>query len=116
MKSTPEKQLAAWLFIKWLTSPDVTARWGLDKSNGYFPVRVSALTKPGAADFLKENPRFQQAFEVSKVAKVEPSAAGWQEVRTYIEDALTGIMNGRLTAAQAQQQLLEKSNRALSQS
>jgi multiple sugar transport system substrate-binding protein len=116
MKTTPEKQLAAWLFIKWLTSPDVTARWGLDKSNGYFPVRQSALTQGAAAEFLKENPRFQQALDVSKLGKVEPSAAGWQEVRKIVEDAMTGILTGRLTAAEAQQQITEKSNRVLSQS
>src|SRR5581483_7457421 len=33
LKSTPEKQLAAWQFIKYLTQPDVTAKWGLDRSN-----------------------------------------------------------------------------------
>jgi ABC-type glycerol-3-phosphate transport system substrate-binding protein len=113
MKSTPEKQLAAWLFIKYLTQPDVTARWGLDPSNGYFPVRQSALEKPEAAQFFKDNPHFQEALEVAKQAEVEPSAAGWQEVRRIIQDGITAIATGQATAAQVQQQITDKSNQAL---
>jgi ABC-type glycerol-3-phosphate transport system substrate-binding protein len=113
MKSTPEKQLAAWLFIKYFTQPEVTARWGLDPSNGYFPVRQSAIEKPEAAQFLRENPQFKEALEVAKVAEVEPSVRGWQEVRTIIQDAITGIVTGQATAAQAQQQMTAKANQAL---
>ncbi|HEY3115790.1 MAG TPA: ABC transporter substrate-binding protein [Chloroflexota bacterium] len=113
MKSTPEKQLAAWLFIKWLTRPDVTARWGLDTSNGYFPVRQSALGQATAATFLDSNPRFKQALEVSRSGKVEPSARGWNEVRNYIADAMTGLITGKMTADQAQQMLMQKSAQAL---
>lgn len=113
MKSTPEKQLAAWLFIKWLTRPDVTARWGLDASNGYFPVRQSALQQAAAATFLDTNPRFKQALEVSRSGKVEPSARGWNEVRNFIADAMTGLLTGKMTAVQAQQMLMQKSTQAL---
>jgi ABC-type glycerol-3-phosphate transport system substrate-binding protein len=115
MKSTPEKQLASWLFIKYLTQPDVTARWGLDTSNGYFPVRESALSQPSAMRFLDDNPRFRQAFDASRLGRVEPSAKGWQEVRQVIVDTMTGIMTGQLTAEQAQRQMTDKANRVLAQ-
>jgi len=39
-KTTPEKQLASWLFLKWFTAPEQTARWAI--ATGYFPVRKSA--------------------------------------------------------------------------
>ncbi len=39
--STNEK-LFAWLFIKWLTTAENTARWAMD--TGYLPVRLSAYT------------------------------------------------------------------------
>ncbi len=113
MKSTPEKQLAAWTFIKYLSQPEVTARWGLHPSNGYFPLRQSALEKPEAIQFLEENPHFKTAFEIARVAQVEPSARGWQEVRRLIQDSLTAIVTGQATAAQAQQTLTEKANQAL---
>ncbi len=113
MKSTPEKQLAAWLFIKWLTQPDVTARWGLDASNGYFPVRQSALGQATAANFLDANPRFKEALDVSRSGKVEPSARGWNEVRNFIADAMTGLLAGKMTADQAQRMLMQKATQAL---
>ena len=42
MCTTPERQLAAWLFVKYLSRSDVTARWRLDYFTGYLPVRQSA--------------------------------------------------------------------------
>ena len=113
MKTTPQKQLASWLFIKYLTSPEVTAKWGLDPSNGYFPVRKSALEQPAAKKFLDENPRFKQAMEVSYSGKVEPSVKGAQEVRDVVQEAMTGLVTGKMTAVQAQQLLVEKGNKVL---
>ncbi len=113
MKSTPEKQLAAWQFVKWLTSKDVTARWGLDPSNGYFPVRQSSLDSAAAKKFMDDNPRFQQAFEISKQGRVEPSVLGWQEARNAIEDAVGSILGGKALAAQAQQTLVQRANKAV---
>lgn len=113
MKSTPEKQLASWLFIKYLTSPAVTARWGLDRSNGYFPVRLSALDTPEAKKFMEDNPRFRQAFDISKFAKAEPSVRGWQEIRAIIENSATAVITGKQTAAEAQKDLVEKANKVL---
>lgn len=114
MKTTPEKQLAAWQFIKYLTSRDVTARWGLDPSNGYFPVRQSALDLPASKKFLDDNPRFKQAFEISKNAIVEPSVKGWQEIRTVIVDGITSVFTGKATAEQAQRTMAERAAKILS--
>ena len=115
MKSTPEKQLAAWLFIKYFTRPDVTARWGLDPSNGYFPVRQSALDTPEAVQYLNDNPHFRQALDVARTAEVEPSVRGWQEVRQIVVDGITAIFTGQQTAAQTQPQITAKANQALAQ-
>lgn len=35
--STPEQELAAWLFVKWFTEPEQQARWV--EASGYFPTR-----------------------------------------------------------------------------
>lgn len=113
MKTTPEKQLASWLFIKWLANKDITARWTLDSSNGYFPLRQSALAEPSAKKFFDDNPHFAAAFEASKAGKVEPSNKGWQEVRIFVADAVTGIVTGKMTAEQAQKDIMDKSKRAL---
>lgn len=105
------KKLAAWLFVKWLSSKEITARWTRD--NGYFPLRQSALDDPAAKQYFEANPHFAAAFEASKGGKVEPSTKGWQEVRTIIEQAVTGIMAGKLTAEQAKKEIEDRSRRAL---
>lgn len=112
-KTTPEKQLASWLFIKYWTSKTVTAKWGADKATGYFPVRLSAFNEPAVKAYVADNPKFAQAFEVSKSGKVEPSAAGSQEVRTLIAKVAEQIFNGQLNAEQASKELTTKGNQIL---
>jgi len=115
MKSTPERQLASWLFIKWFSEKEQTARWGLDISNGYFPIRQSALAEPSAKAFLDANPNFKKALDISAYGRVEPSIRGWQEIRSVIQDGVTGVITGKLTAQQAAQQMMERSNKILSE-
>jgi ABC-type glycerol-3-phosphate transport system substrate-binding protein len=56
--STPEEQLAAWLFTKWLSEPEPQAKWA--SSTGYFPTRASAAEL--MADYMDENPTYAKAF------------------------------------------------------
>jgi ABC-type glycerol-3-phosphate transport system substrate-binding protein len=115
MKSTPERQLASWLFIKWFSEKEQTAAWGLNDTNGYFAVRNSALTEPAAKTYLDANPHFKKALEVSANGRVEPSIRGWQEIRTVIQDAVTGVITGRLTPQAASQQMMTLGNKILSE-
>ena len=43
-RTTPEQELAAWIFVKWFTSPEIQAEW--DQISGYFPTRA------GTAEYL----------------------------------------------------------------
>lgn len=113
LKSTAEKQLAAWLFVKYFTRSDITARWGFDPANGYFPVRQSALSHPLAQSILDNNPQFREALTLSPYARPEPSLRGWQEIRSAIEDSVTAVVTQKLTAPQAQQQLVEQARKVL---
>ena len=69
-KSTPEKQLAAWLFIKWFSEPTQQAQWA--HVSKYFPVRKSA--EQPITDLLDADPNFAAAWKILKVAslKAEP--------------------------------------------
>ncbi|NJN43680.1 MAG: extracellular solute-binding protein [Anaerolineae bacterium] len=40
-QTTPESQLAAWLFVKWVSTPANQARW--TQISGSFPARASAV-------------------------------------------------------------------------
>jgi multiple sugar transport system substrate-binding protein len=89
-KTTPEQELAAWLFLKYYTSPDVQAEWA--KTTKYLPVRVSVAN--GMADFFAANPSYKTAFEMLKYSHFEPPVPGYDFVRTKAQDAIAAITNG----------------------
>ena len=116
LEDEARRRLAAWLFIKFFTSPSITARWGLDDSNGYFPVRTSILDDPANVAALKSQPQFSQAFDFARSSgRAEPNAYGWQDIRLAISDALNDIAARKATADQAQKQLVTTANLILSQ-
>lgn len=107
-KTTPEKQLASWLFLKYFSSRDVTAYWSIQ--SGYLPVRKSAAESDLMKKFFAEKPLNRAAFDNAPYGKGEPQPAGWTKARTDIEDAETQIVNKQLTAADAAKQLQSKIN------
>jgi multiple sugar transport system substrate-binding protein len=92
MKTTPAKQLAAWLFIKWFSDPKQQAQW--TRVSYYFPVRKS--TAPLIQDLLDKDPRFSTAWSLLQNAtlKAEPPYAGYDLVRDAITSAYSKIIDG----------------------
>jgi multiple sugar transport system substrate-binding protein len=90
-KSTPEKQLAAWQFIKYFSSPEVTADWG--PASGYMPIRKSALIEKSVTDKIAQFPAYGVAVnQISPTAKPETSNIGTQDMRDSVESAITSIL------------------------
>jgi multiple sugar transport system substrate-binding protein len=88
-RTTPEQQLAAWIFVKWYTTPEVQARWS--QVSGYFP------TREGANDFLEgyvdENPQWGAALDLLQYSYYEPQLISYQSTRDAAEEAFNVIMN-----------------------
>jgi len=59
--SPTEKQQAAFKYIAFATSPEITAYWS--QNTGYMPVRKSAGESPEMKAFYDENPNFRTAVE-----------------------------------------------------
>jgi multiple sugar transport system substrate-binding protein/sn-glycerol 3-phosphate transport system substrate-binding protein len=90
LRTTPEKQLASWLFIRWLTEPEQSARWS--RNSNYFPVRESAAND--LTDYFSENPQYEKAFGfLNHDMAIEPGVAGYHECRNSIEDMLEAVAN-----------------------
>ncbi len=89
-KSTPEKELASWLFIKYFTSPEVQAKWA--KVSNYFPVRASVAE--GMADYFDANPAYKTAFDLLQYGKTEPPTPGYDFVRDMVGEAMAAIADG----------------------
>jgi multiple sugar transport system substrate-binding protein len=90
-KTTPEQELAAWLFVKWFTEPENNVRWGM--ISNYFPVRNSAAEL--MADYLAANPTYKQAFDLLPYSTYEAQwCACYEDVRRLMSDAYSAILDG----------------------
>lgn len=89
-RTTPERQLAAWLFLKWFTEPPQQARWV--KASNYFPARKS--TRRLLADYLEQNPRYASAYQLLEYGKAEPSLPGYEAVRRLISSTVVRVVQG----------------------
>ena len=107
-KTTPARQLGAWEFIKYFTSPDVTAEWSV--KTGYLPVRRSAEKSPVLQKFFAEHPRNRAPFDTIPCGLPEPNVAGWQAIRDHIAEALTLVCKDLATPERAAAGLAKKAN------
>ncbi len=96
---TPERALAAWLFLKYFTTPEVQAQW-VEASNHY-PVRSSASEHLGT--YFAENPQYARVFDALAYGKTEPTAHNYDAVRSMIEEALADILEGADVTARLNQ-------------
>ncbi len=95
-KSTPEKQLASWEFIKWFAEAQQTAKWSILSS--YMPVRKSAANDTALKQsWSSTDPQGKQAFDLNGTSAPEPNVRGQQDVRTVIEDAMTAVITQKGT-------------------
>jgi ABC-type glycerol-3-phosphate transport system substrate-binding protein len=97
-RSTPEKQLGAWQFLRFFSSPAVTADWST--STGYLPVRTSAVQSDVVQAKVRSSPAYGIAINrIAPLARTETSVRGTEDTRSYIEDALTKVITDAHTDA-----------------
>jgi multiple sugar transport system substrate-binding protein len=113
-QSTDEQKLAAWEFVKFLISPEISAQWAMD--SGYLPVRYSALELPAYKSFKEENPEQgvgELQFDAGYFSARVPGASA---VRTHVLDELEEIVLGRKSVEEGLQAAQDKANQALQDS
>ena len=111
-RTTPEQERAAWGFVRFFTSPDVSVRWAL--GSGYLPIRKSAAEHPDMQAFFDLWTYNRAAFDCLPYARPEPNLAGWQEVRTLVERAASEVMSGLKPAGDAARELKARADAVLS--
>ncbi|MBL8051018.1 MAG: extracellular solute-binding protein, partial [Anaerolineales bacterium] len=82
MKTTDEKQMAAWLFIKWLLDNQQDARWV--ETTHLFPLRSSTLDLLG--DYERTHPQWRQAVDLIPQGEMQPQLASWRTVKIMLGD------------------------------
>jgi multiple sugar transport system substrate-binding protein len=96
VSSTPEEQLASWIFMKWFTKPENQAKW--IEASAYYPTRASALDLLG--DYMESNEKWTDSLAYIEYGKVEPRFESYQSVRYAIQDAIVQIAQDGFTADQ----------------
>lgn len=95
-QSTPARQLAAWLVLKWLVYPHNQIDWV--KAVGVYPTRESA------ANYIVENQgtdlQWNQALVLLPMARGEPSLASWSMVRWALNDSIFELIDPKFTREQ----------------
>lgn len=112
LKSTPEAELATWLFVKWLAEPAQQVRWS--SATGYFSIRYDVeLTE---AD-LTANMPFNRFIEVQSILVDDtltvyssPGLPSYSAVRGIVPDAISAAVNGDAEVAEALAGVNEEAN------
>jgi ABC-type glycerol-3-phosphate transport system substrate-binding protein len=105
-KTTPEKELAAWLVIKFLSEKAQTVRWA--DETGYLPVRKSVRTEL-LAGFQKDEfygpvtDHFGKLFDGLPSSVIEPPIAGYDAVRGILD---RDVMSKAMTDSKADAKML----------
>jgi multiple sugar transport system substrate-binding protein len=95
VETTPEEDLASWLWLRHFTSPEIQAQW--INASAYFPSQSTTL--PLVADFAAENPIWSQGLDLSQYGVSEPNIAAHGAVRGAIQDAFFAIADAADEAA-----------------
>jgi sn-glycerol 3-phosphate transport system substrate-binding protein len=110
-KSTPQQLQAALKFIKWMTSPERAAQWGID--TGYVAVRPDAWDTPAMKKYVEGFPPAAVARDQLPFAKAELSTHDNQRVTKALNDGLQAALTGTKTPEQAMKDSQREADRLL---
>jgi ABC-type glycerol-3-phosphate transport system substrate-binding protein len=87
VSTNPDQDLASWIFLKYLTSPETQATW--IGYTGYFPSQSTTDVGSRATD----DPIWGGALGLLDLGKAEPNLAAHGAVRGAIRDAFDAVAN-----------------------
>jgi multiple sugar transport system substrate-binding protein len=92
VESSPESQLAAWLFASHLIAPEIQAE--LVQSLFTLPVRESATESLG--EFFTMYPQYREALDLVDTAVAAPASTGWGISRWLLQDVTNRLIFSEL--------------------
>lgn len=93
------RQRAAWKFIRFMTSPEITTEFAM--ATGYLPVRKSAINGATYRDYVKQHPNYQVGINSLQYASVQPRVGCWETVRGILDDTLIEALGRKNTPEDA---------------
>lgn len=109
---SPEKQEAAWKFIKWMTSKEQTIY--ASSFTGYLPSRISAVESDEMKKLYEEKPLFKVAVEQLEYAGPRPMQKVYPEIGEMIKnEILRAVVDSSVSAEAAVAEAAKKANALL---
>jgi ABC-type glycerol-3-phosphate transport system substrate-binding protein len=94
MKSTPAKQMAAWLFFRWMLDAERQTDWV--EETGLMPVRSSVVDSLNG--YRIRSPQWSAAVDLIPQMKTYPQTASWRVTRQILSDGFFSIFRLSLPA------------------
>jgi len=88
--TNPQRMMATWVFLKYLTSPGAQAKW--IEGSAYYPTRSDTL--PLIEAYGAENEIWSYGLSFLDYGKAEPAWASWTTVRRDVGDSFNAILQG----------------------
>jgi multiple sugar transport system substrate-binding protein len=90
--TNPERMMATWVFLRYLTSPEAQANW--IEGSAYYPTRSDTL--PLIDAYGAENEIWSYGLSFLDYGKAEPAWASWTTVRRDVGDTFNAILQGTM--------------------
>lgn len=81
-RSDKAREAAAFTFVKWMASPDVSVRWAME--TGYTPVRTSAINSKEYKALIQKDPMVATIVSQLEFAKPRPNVLSYSRVSNII--------------------------------
>jgi len=98
-KSTPEREKAAWEFLKYALSPEVDARFCIP--GGYLPTTRSAQASNTWKEYLRKDPRVKVAMDSLRYGYARPAVPQYYEISKTIAEAIQEAITLKATPKEA---------------
>ena len=117
LDGSPEQRAAAWAFVQFLVDPEQLV--DLHIETNYIPIRRSVAEDPRVLRHWQEQPIFRVAYDQLVSGPETDATAGavigdFQGVRDAVDAAMTAMLAGKLTPADALAQAQREADAAIS--
>jgi multiple sugar transport system substrate-binding protein len=93
MKTNPEREEAAWEFLKYILSEEFQTAWAL--GTGYLPINLKSRRSQTYQAFVEQTPVLEVFLEQMKAARSRPIIAGYSRLSDNIGRAIEATLLGR---------------------
>ena len=99
MKTTPERQEAAWQFAEYVLSEEFQTAWAL--GTGYLPVNLKARQNPRYQEFVSQQPAVKVFLDQAASGRSRPIFSGYSRISDSLGRAIEAVLLGKSTPTAA---------------